>query len=91
MKPPRMLDIEEMWQESGLWAAKDITVPLINFYLTGAVMCLSELFKKLYAGNSYLLYIPQMFPDIQKVEDCSKLSICDDLRVITATAEASFT
>ena len=33
MKPPRMLDIEEMWKESGLWAAKDITVPLINFYL----------------------------------------------------------
>ncbi len=42
MKPPRMLDIEEMWKESGLRAAKDITVPLIN-YLTGAVMCLSEL------------------------------------------------
>ena len=118
MKPPRMLDIEEMWQESGLWAAKDISVPLINFYLTGAVMCLSEpveefssyhrsldmvpdvvrqfLLDKLVAIRNCMLgfhicYIPQMFPDVQEVEDCSKLNIHDALRVITATVEASFT
>lgn len=39
VEPPAILDSVETWIESGLWTAKDISGELINFYLTGAVVC----------------------------------------------------
>ena len=39
VKPPAILDSAESWIESGLWTAKDISGELINFCLTGAVVC----------------------------------------------------
>lgn len=58
IKPPRTINIEELWQESGLWAAKDISIPLINFYLTGAVMCQSTAVEEFSSYHRSLDNVP---------------------------------